>query len=314
VRFQALAFTPLHVRWPYPLQGIARGIKIVETPTFNESNWKFWNLRRTEIADALKRRHWLCLEAECEWQEKDAVLEKLMATLRSAMVGFQLWCPKGWDGLLIGTEGTDAGLNVQTVSFPDRFPNSQWARMLDIENCDPAQLAPLVEGTLTALESGSVRQINPFQFLEIGLQSASRHYRTGALLWIVGLDALLGAEKRDIFKNRLIRLLGKETLIFPEDGAGRRPVYRVGSVAGSVFEWRNLIAHGKEILEDYRQPLNLQFEPAELSYLAVEKWTREVLYCESALFLLIACLRKIITDGLLPTFGSKRAWDRWMNS
>ena len=187
--------------------------------------------------------------------------------------------------------------------------------MLSYEKNDPAQLAPLIEGTFAALESKSVRQINPFQFLEIGFQSAVRHYRTGALLWIVGLDGLLGAEKRDVFKARLGRLLGKDTFVFPEDYVGRQPIYTVDFVAGKTFDWRNLLAHGKEILEAYRQPLErFEFEPAELSYLAVEKWTHETLYCESALFMLLASLRKIIMDGLLPTLGNKREWDHWINS
>jgi hypothetical protein len=42
--------------------------------------------------------------------------------------------------------------------------------MLSNEKCNPVQLPDLVEGTLTAFDSKFVRQINPFQFLEIGLQ------------------------------------------------------------------------------------------------------------------------------------------------
>jgi hypothetical protein len=119
------------------------------------------------------------------------------------------------------------------------------------------------------------------------------------LLRIAGLDGLLEAQKREAFKARLPRLLGKDTPVFPEDWAGRRPSYTVDSVAGRVFDWRNLIAHGKEILQDYRKPpFPLEFEPAEHPYPSVDKWTPEVLFCESSLFMLLASLRKIITDGL----------------
>jgi hypothetical protein len=254
------------------------------------------------------------LDASCGWNERDAVLNRLIATLGNAMLGFQLWCPKGWDGIIIGAAQTDAGLNVETVNISEPYPNSLWGRMLDVEKSDPAQLPALVEGTLVALESKNTRQKNPFQFLEIGLQSAVNHYRAGALLWIVGLDGLLGAEKRDVFKARLIRLLGKNTAVFPEDWASRRPSYTVESLAGKVFDWRNLIGHGKEILENYRKPLRFEFETPELSYLSVGEWTHEKLYCESALFMLLASLRKVIRDGLLSTLGNKRAWDRWLES
>jgi hypothetical protein len=314
VDLQVSAFTPIHVHWPHPLREITRGIQITEKPAFNETAWDFWNLRRTEITDALDRSHWMRLDTNCEWHERNAVLNDLIATLRNAMLGFQLWCPKGWDGIIIGAAQTDAGLKVETVSIPEPYPNSLWGRMLSVEKSDPAQLPALVEGTLAALESKNTRQKNPFQFLEIGLQSAVNHYRAGALLWIVGLDGLLGAEKRDVFKARLIRLLGANTLVFPEDWAGRRPSYTVESVAGKVFDWRNLIGHGKEILEDYRRPLRLEFEPTELSHLSVENWTNEMLYCESAMFMLIASLSKVIKDGLLPTLGDKRAWDRVVES
>ena len=125
-RFHAAAFTPLHVRWPYPLQEITRGIRIVEKPTFNETTWDFWNLRRTEVRDALERRHWLFIEEDCAWHERDGVLHRLMTALRNAMVGFQLWCPQGWDGLLIGAHRTDTGLNVETVEVAGQYLNSRW--------------------------------------------------------------------------------------------------------------------------------------------------------------------------------------------
>ena len=121
------------------------------------------------------------------------------------MVGFQLWCPQGWDGVLIGAHRTDTGLNVETVEVAGQVSQLPLGPYVELQKSDPVQLAPLIEGTFAALESKSVRQINPFQFLEIGFQSAVRHYRTGDLLWIVGLDGLLGAEKRDVFKARLGR-------------------------------------------------------------------------------------------------------------
>src|SRR5437867_1036047 len=175
----------MYVNWPHHLGEITAGIQIIEKPTFNETAWDFWNLRRTEIRDALDRNHWMRLDSKCEWPERNTVLDRLMATLRNAMLGFQLWCPKGWDGIIIGTTQTDAGLKVETVSIPEPYPNSLWGRMLDVEKSDPAELPALVEGTLAALESENTRQKNPFQFLEIGLQSAVNHYRTGALLWIL---------------------------------------------------------------------------------------------------------------------------------
>ncbi len=110
----------------------------------------------------MERNHWLRLDADCEWHEKDAVLERLIATLRTAMIGFQLWCSRGWDGVIISAQRTEAGLNVETVHVPEPYPYSFWRRMLSTEKCNPAQLSGLVEGTLTAFESKVCAKSIPF--------------------------------------------------------------------------------------------------------------------------------------------------------
>jgi len=185
---------------------------------------------------------------------------------------------------------------------------------MDADKLDPTVLGRLVEGTLQAFENESVPVINPFQFLEIGLQTAFNHRRAGALLWITGLDGLLAAENRDVFVARLARLLGKDTAVFPQDWVGREPVYTVGQVAGKIFEWRGLIAHGKKILDKFRERIEFEFEPKELQYLRVEDWTEETLLHESALFCLIATLRKIIEDGLMTLVEDKRPWEQWLDT
>jgi hypothetical protein len=307
------SFTPLRVRWPHSLCTITRDIQVIEKPTFNENSLPLRNLRRTEEEEALGRSHWLCIESGCEWHERHQMLQRSELTLRNAMLGFQLWAPKGWDGIIIGAQCAGGQLNVETVSCPEPYPMSRWSNLIDIKKLDTDELAPLVEGTLVALESTSVPAKNPFQFLEIGLQTAFNHVRAGALLWTMGLDGLLAAEKQDRFAERLKRLLGENTLVFPEDGVGRRPVYTVGEVAAKMYDLRNLIAHGKEILETYRKPIDFKFEPPELAYLIVKKWTYEMLLQESSLFTLIAALRKVITSGHIATMNDKRAWEKWLD-
>jgi hypothetical protein len=305
------SFTPLRVKWPHALCTITRGIRIIDTPTFDEKDWSFWNLRRTDEEEVLQRSQWLCIESECEWYERAAVLKRSATTLRSTMLGFQLWEQKGWDGIIINAQCADT-VRVENVSIAEPYPMSQWGKMMDVQKGNPAELGPLVEGTLQAFESASVPVVNPFQFLEIGLQTAYNHVRAGALLWTMGLDALLVAEKQRRFASRLNRLLGPQTQVFPEDWVGRRPVYTVAEVAASIYDLRNLIAHGKEILEKYRQPINFKFEPPELAYLAVE-WTYETLLYESSLFTFIAALRKVITEGHLTMIQNKRAWEAWLD-
>lgn len=75
-----------------------------------------------------------------------------------------------------------------------------------------------------------------------------------------------------------------------------------------------MIAHGKQILDKFRERIEFEFEPKELQYLSVEEWTEETLLHESALFCLIAALRKIIEEGLMTLVEDKRAWERWLDS
>jgi hypothetical protein len=315
MNIRVASFTPIRVGWPHALMEITQGIRVIEKPTFNETNWKFWNLRRTDEEHVLGRTHWLCVEKECDWLDRAEVVNGLASDLRTAMLGFQLWAPKGWDGVIVDTvNANDGALNVERVHLAEAYPMSQWGKMLEIGKLDPARLAQFVEGTLTALASGSVPVINPFQFFEIGLQTAFNHRRAGAVLWMMGLDALLFAEKQVRFSRRLKKLLGKDTPVFPEDWAGRRPKYTVGEVAAGMFDLRNLIAHGKEILEKYRQPIMFEFEPPELAYLNVEKWTYGTLLLESSLFTFIAALRKVIADGHIETMKDKKAWVKWLDA
>lgn len=81
-----------------------------------------------------------------------------------------------------------------------------------------------------------------------------------------------------------------------------------------MFEFRSLIAHGKEILQKYREPIQFEFETAEFSHLTVEKWSRGTLIIEGIVFTLIAALRKVIDDGLMQTMRTQRAWKKWLDS
>lgn len=306
---QFIGYTPLPVRWPFTLDVVARGIRIVETPNFQEIDWRTRNLRWREEG-ALARSHWLRINRTCEAQERIYVLDEMAYTLRTAMLAFQLWAPKGWDGLIILTQPDG---RVEDVCIPEAYPDSKWGRIIDVRKLVPTDLALLVEGTLHAFETKIVQVVNPFEFLEIGLQTAMHHQRAGALLWILGLDGLLAAEKQRLFVARLVRLLGKETRVFPRDWIDREPIYTVADVAEKIFAWRGLVAHGKEILKKFREPLQVEFQPDELQNSKIENWTEETLIVESALFCLIASLRKVIQSDLMPLMSNKRRWERWLD-
>jgi len=309
-----VSITPIPRQWPHPLGRITREIQIIERPEFDEVDWRFWNLRRTEEEAVRERSHWLCIEHESEWIDH-ARLNAMADDLRTSMLGFQLWAPIGWDALILDCWRTNKGpLTVVRVHVPEAYATPRWGTMLDLRRLDPEQLATLVEGTLNALESGCVPLVNPFRFLEIGLQTAVHHRRAGAVLWMMGLDGLLAAERQVTFSDRIQKLLGKDTYVFPEDRAGRQPTYTVAELAANMVEFRSLIAHGKEILQKYRDPISFRFEPAEMGYLTLEGWSHGTLVIESIVFAFICALRKVIVDNLTERIKNQRAWKRWLDA
>jgi len=241
-------------------------------------------------------------------------LQRHAADLRMAMLAFQIWCPKGWNGIIVNTACTEAGiLTVRNVCLPEPYAVTRWANLLRVDNLCVDQLRILIDGTFSALESDSIASRNPIQYLEIGLQTAVNHTKAGALLWMIGLDSLLAAQGEALFAARLCRLLGNDTRIFPEDYRGRRPVYTVGEVASDIYQLRNQVAHGDRIRAKYLTKREFQFDPPKLHYLRIGEWSYQSLLCEAGLFALCAALRKVILDGHLKILNQPRIWKRWLD-
>jgi hypothetical protein len=119
------------------------------------------------------------------------------------------------------------------------------------------------------------------------------------LLCATGLDSLTKASGQTVFKERLCDLLGAETLIFPPDAAGRQPGYRVGDVAGHLYQLRNEMAHGLPFqaifhkrpgfLDAGGQPLAPEFA----------RYRYDKVLEECAVFLLCRVLREVLISRLV---------------
>ena len=151
------SFTPLPVWWPHPPGPLSRGVSVVERPVFDESEWKkMFNMRGSEETTILKTVHWLCIESPCEPPHNEHSLwQVLAADLRSAMLAFQIWAPKGWTGIIVNTTITDGGpIRVLTVSFPEHYALTRWAQRISVDDLSTAELKTIIDGTLWALGSG----------------------------------------------------------------------------------------------------------------------------------------------------------------
>jgi hypothetical protein len=311
------SFTPLPVRWPHALGNLTPRISVVERPTFDENEWqKIFNMRRSEQATVLESPHWLKAEAECPLDRHGgSLLRKTAEEIRNAMLGFQIWRPKGWAGIIVNARDRENGtLGVESVSFPESYAHLEWVRLLGVNDQQPEDLGRFIEGTIAALGAESVPAKNPFQYLEIGLQTAVNHGKAGAFLWMVGLDALLAAQGADLFAARLCRLLGPDTYIFPADVTGRQPAYKVGELAADIYQLRNQIAHGDRIREKLLVKSEFWFQSPTPYNFGLGEWSYQRVLCEAALFALCAGLRRVILDGHLNLLQQPRAWKRWLDS
>ena len=309
------SFTPLPVKWPHPTGTFARHVSIVSRPTFVEKEWKtIFNMRRSEERTVLEAPFWMCVERECEPpHNQHSLLQETAEDVRTAMLGFQIWMPKGWSAVIVNSEENQDGTwRVVTASFPESYFLSQWAKHLRVDARPVEELALIIEGVFVADESAAVSAKNPFQYLEIGLQTAFNHRKAGALLWMIGLDALLAAQKADVFKSRLCRLLGASSYLFPRDTFGRQPIYKVGDVAEDIYLLRNQIAHGDRIRPKFMAKQEFAIEPNVFQY---SPWERsyQMILCDAALFALCAALRRVIIDGNLPLLEQPRAWKAWLD-
>jgi hypothetical protein len=200
------------------------------------------------------------------------------------------------------------------VECYEPYATTPWADGLSLKNKNLSveELGKLIDGVRSAIEANSIESRNPFQYLEIGLQTAFHHLKAGALLWMIGLDSLLAAQHEALFASRLCRLLGADTRIFPEDCVGRRPAYTVGGVAADIYQLRNQIAHGDRIRDAYLEKCKFRFDPPVSEELRIGECTHQLVFLEAALFALVAALRKVILDGHLNRLSQPKEWKKYL--
>jgi hypothetical protein len=167
--------------------------------------------------------------------------------------------------------------------------STPWGRIGGYENVSLDEIRKVVRGVSSIFRFPVSRLINPLQFLELGFGQVNPYI--GMFLWVSGMDSLLMAGTSKNFKDRLVNVFGETTFVLPKVDYMEQPRYRVGEVAGDIYELRSAIAHGSLIptrclemvgLEDLRGKANTAY--GSVQYLQVMR--------ECALFLLIDYSRK----------------------
>ena len=150
------AFTPIACEWPHGLMRLAPGIKIDVAPQFPPTDWARFNLRRSETEVLSHSQHWLTVERE-SLSVNRSVLTDMADVVRSAMLGLQLWAPFGWSGVIVDCWGDDKrSITVEHVHLCEVYASPGWTQALQVAQISPESLPSLIQGTLTAIQSGFV--------------------------------------------------------------------------------------------------------------------------------------------------------------
>jgi len=244
------------------------------------------------------------LEFDKETESDRAGSEAALERLSVAAECFQLLAPKGWQNIAWTEGDLYQSVGPSSVIKGTALVEPTWARIYHLSNRDLSEFRPLLASLDKAIADNSIRIINPFRLLQNGMFSSEVYVRH--LLFVAGLDALLMAGGRSNFVERLKRLLGSTSLVFPPLGyAGYtpQPSYTVEGLADDMFQLRSTVAHGGKIPSKFLETVTGFPLPG------LEDRTYSEVLCDAAIALLCAALRTVLLDPALHRdIKSEKKW------
>ena len=257
--------------------------------------------------DRLERtRYWLCASNEAE-RVYGGVGDDLYAKAVYAMYALQIICPSGAKNVFLKFKHTEQGYDNIGYKLPKELCSTLIGRITSAEDQGlERDFEAVYIGVKRAFTERIVRLQNPILLLEHGMQIGNASL--GALMFVMALDMLLMADKTAHFVERLGGFLGPQSYVFPPDSVlHRQASVRVRDVLADLFEFRNRIAHGREIPEKpYRQRYDLLDEDGGRTN--DDDYGYSDLMCEGALFLLAKALRKVFVEGLIGDIREEARW------
>jgi len=245
--------------------------------------------------------YWLCHEFENPYPEELSRHKKhrtaAFRLMLYAMYAVQILVPSGAPSLYLLYKRTPEGWSLQASDRRQPILPTEWGRRAIVPAAFASEAASLVHRVLDAFYKPVLPLQIPIWLLEQGLAAPDQHIRI--LLCATGLDSLTKASGQSVFKERLCDLLGGDTLIFPPDAEGRQPRYRVGEVAGHLYQLRNEMAHGLPFQAIFHKRLgflDIGGEPVGPEY---AKYRYDKVLEECAVFLLCGVLREVLLSRLV---------------
>jgi hypothetical protein len=271
-----------------------------QLPTGDDPFWR-WALSGREIENLKEYSWWITLEFRASSTGLSQRQRRAVELVRYTRLAIQLVAPVGCNDSTIVVAGSE---RVSTV-HPPSMTSTPWGRMGGYENASLDEIRKVVRGVSSIFRFRVPRLINPLQFLELGLGQVNPYI--GMFLWVSGLDALLMAGTSKNFKDRLVNVFGDTTFVLPRVDYMDQPRYRVGEVAGDIYELRSAIAHGSLIPPKFLEMVGLEDVngKANSAYGSVQYFQ---VMRECALYLLIRLLRKIFLENRVGMVKNTALW------
>jgi len=243
--------------WRKGGQTIASGIRLGRlTPPEQEAVASSNALLRHHNIDAsAKDGYWLCYEFENPYPPDNVRYrrrqEAAFKLILHVMYSIQILLPIGAPNLFLLLRETDTGLTVDSTRHRPAFIGAVWARYCDVPESFGEDIPLILSRLRQVFQKPILRLQIPVWLLEQGLIASDRHIRI--LLWAIGLDGITSGGGVASFSERLCSLLGADAGIFPGDGNGRRPSYKVADVLQDLYLLRTEMAHGLPFHEKFRK-------------------------------------------------------------
>jgi hypothetical protein len=227
---------------------LAEGLTLVKPNAFLLSGRMRYAQNGFEFEEAEKVSRYIVFRYKHDPAADWTLTKEPNAMFNGGLMALQIAKPVSTLGFIY--RGTDYGRPTIYAAIealpPMRAP--EWARLKRFDTACLTQAAALVPRVQAALTGSSIPEKNAITTLQLGLETYSYHPYIAGLLWVMGMEAIFDSQNRHDFNDKLCRLLGPDTLAFPDwtDLVGP-PAWTVEDVAMDLYMLRNKLAHGVDL-------------------------------------------------------------------
>jgi len=239
----------------------------------------------------------------------------LFSKTRYAALALQIICPSGAEHVFLLFQKTDEGYNGLEIDRPKVLCSTFRACMSRLEQQGLEEKFDAVyAGIQRAFTEKMVRLENAIRLLEHGMQIGEVYL--GKLMFVMGLDMLFMAGNMQKFRERLGGFLGSGSYVFPPvfppgSVSSQQPNTKVCEVLEDLYNFRNIIVHGREIPEHpFRRKVGLLSTGGSL--ITNQVYYRAELLLESGLYMLTTALRRIFIEDLIDEVKDSARWKEMM--